>query len=143
MTNFWSLLPKPFFALAPMDDVSDTVFREVVASVSAPGKLHLMFTEFMSVEGFLHEIGKERVARRLFVSEKERVLLNNKGIKLVAQIWGSDPEKFLKASQQIAEQYDFDGIDINMGCPMKKIVKHNACSALIKTPVLRHIWGRI
>ena len=66
MTNFWKQLPKPFFALAPMDDVSDTVFREIVASVSAPGKLHLMFTEFMSVEGFLHEIGKERVARRLF-----------------------------------------------------------------------------
>ncbi len=134
--NFWRQLPKPFFALAPMEDVTDTVFRELIASYAAAGKLQVLFTEFMSVEGFLHDIGHKKVIHRLYVSSREREILKSRGIKLVAQIWGSDPENFFKAGQQIAEQYDFDGIDINMGCPVKKIVKKNACSALIKTPEL-------
>jgi tRNA-dihydrouridine synthase len=134
--NFWTTLPKAFFALAPMEDVSDTVFRELVASTAAPGRLHVLFTEFLSVDGFLHEKGSEKVSHRLFVSPQERDILKAKGIRLVAQIWGSDPEKFFEASRRIAEQFEFDGIDINMGCPVKKIVKHNACSALIKTPEL-------
>ena len=136
MVNFWTQLPKPFFALAPMEDVTDTVFRELVASNAAPGNLHVLFTEFMSVDGFLHETGGKNVRHRILVSEKEREILNSKGIKLVAQIWGSDPDKFYKASHKIADQYAFDGIDINMGCPVRKIIKNNACSALIKAPEL-------
>ena len=134
--NFWTTLDKPFFALAPMEDVTDTVFRELVASTAAPGKLHVLFTEFLSVDGFLHAKGSDKVSHRLHVSQPEREALKARGIRLVAQIWGSDPEKFLEAGRRIAEQYDFDGIDINMGCPVKKIVKHNACSALIKVPGL-------
>jgi len=134
--NFWTELPKPIFALAPMEDVTDTVFREIIQSVASPGKLQVVFTEFMSVDGFLHDIGKEKVIHRLFVSGQEKELLHSMGIKLVVQIWGSDPEKFHKASRQIAALERFDGIDINMGCPVKKIVKKNACSALIKTPEL-------
>ncbi|HEC42719.1 MAG TPA: tRNA-dihydrouridine synthase [Bacteroides sp.] len=134
--NFWRQLPKPFFALAPMEDVTDTVFRELIASISSPDKLHVVFTEFMSVEGFLHDRGKEKVSHRLFVSRKEREILKARGIKLVAQIWGSDPEMFLNSSRLIVDQYEFDGIDINMGCPVKKIVKKSACSALIKSPEL-------
>ena len=134
--NFWAELPKPFFALAPMEDVTDTVFREIIQSVASPGKLQVVFTEFTSVDGFLHDIGKEKVIHRLYVSNQERELLDSRGIKLVVQIWGSEPEKFLKASRQIAAMNRFDGIDINMGCPVKKIVKKNACSALIKNPEL-------
>ena len=134
--NFWTQLPRPFFALAPMEDVTDTVFREIVASGASPEKLHVLFTEFLSVDGFLHEIGREKVSHRLRVSDMEREVLDSKGIKLVAQIWGSDPEKFYKAGRSIANQYTFDGIDINMGCPVKKIIKNNACSALIRTPDL-------
>jgi len=136
MTNFWAQLPKHFFALAPMEDVTDTVFRELLASGAAPGKLHVVFTEFLSVDGFLHPIGEEKVSHRLHVSRQEREFLITKGIKLVAQIWGSDPEKFFEASRRIASEFEFDGIDINMGCPVKKIVKNNACSALIKIPTL-------
>ncbi len=134
--NFWTTLNRPFFALAPMEDVSDTVFRELVASTAAPGRLHVVFTEFLSVDGFLHDRGSEKVSHRLFVSPQERDMLKARRIKLVAQIWGSDPEKFFEAGRRIADQFEFDGIDINMGCPVKKIVKHNACSALIKTPHL-------
>jgi tRNA-dihydrouridine synthase len=136
MKNFWIQLQKPFFALAPMEDVTDTVFRELIASISAPGKLHIVFTEFMSVDGFLHPKGNDKVRHRLYVSDSEQKILKEKGIKIVAQIWGSDPEKYYKAAKQIAEDYSFDGIDINMGCPVNKIVKHNSCSALIKFPEL-------
>ena len=134
--NFWTRLPRPFFALAPMEDVTDTVFRELVESVSDPGKLHVVFTEFMSVDGFLHDAGHEKVRHRLYVSRQERALLNEKGIRLVVQIWGSDPEKFYQTARRLTEEYDFDGIDINMGCPVHKIIRKNACSALIKAPVL-------
>ncbi len=136
MNNFWPTLHKPFFALAPMEDVTDTVFRELIAGISSPGKLHVLFTEFMSVDGFLHVKGNEKVRHRLLISEGERALLAEKGMKIVAQVWGSDPEKFYRTGKDIARDYSFDGIDINMGCPVSKIVKHNSCSALIKMPEL-------
>jgi len=136
MENFWNIIPRPIFALAPMEDVTDTVFRELIGGTAAPGKLHVMFTEFTNVDGFLHEQGRGVVRQRLEVSAAEREMLNSKGIRLVAQIWGSDPEKFYRTARTIAAAYNFDGIDINMGCPVKKIVKNNACSALIRTPEL-------
>jgi tRNA-dihydrouridine synthase len=76
------------------------------------------------------------VAERLLVNPEEREVLERTGIRLVAQIWGTDPEKFYRATQQIARDYDFDGIDINMGCPVKKIIKNGGCSNLIGTPEL-------
>ncbi len=134
--NFWQQLKKPVFTLAPMEDVTDTVFREIVMSVSTPEYLHVLFSEFMSTDGFCHEVGRPKVSHRLLVNDSERRLLKEKNIKLVAQIWGKDPEKFFKATKAICEEYDFDGIDVNMGCPVKKIVKQGGCSALIGQPEL-------
>ena len=119
-----------------MEDVTDTVFREIVLTVSNPGYLNVLFSEFMSTDGFCHEVGRPKVSHRLLVSESERKLLKEKNVKIVAQIWGKDPEKFFKATKAICEEYDFDGIDINMGCPVKKIVKQGGCSALIGMPEL-------
>jgi len=51
MDDFWQSLQKPIIALAPMEDVTDTVFREVIRSVSEPDALHVMFTEFTSTDG--------------------------------------------------------------------------------------------
>ncbi len=135
-TNFWQQIKKPIFVLAPMEDVTDTVFREIIMSVSNADSLQVLFTEFTSTDGMCHPVGKINVSRRLNVSESERKLLNNKDVKLVAQIWGSDPEKFYKTAKIISEEFNFDGIDINMGCPVKKIVKHASCSALIAFPEL-------
>ena len=136
MSNFWELLPKPFFALAPMEDVTDTVFREVVAGLADPAYLQVLFTEFTSVDGMNHPVGKIRVGERLLVSDSERELLKQKKIALVAQIWGKKPELFFKIAREITLEYDFDGLDINMGCPAKKIVKNGGCSALIDQPSL-------
>lgn len=136
MRDFWTEINRPVFALAPMEDVTDTVFREIVMSISAPGRLNVLFAEFTSTEGLCHEIGRPRVSHRLKVNESEQRLLRELDIRLVAQIWGGDPEKYRRSAKMICEEYDFDGIDINMGCPVRKIVRQAACSELIKFPEL-------
>lgn len=136
MSNFWKEFTGPVFSLAPMEDVTDTVFREIVMGMAAPNKLHVVFTEFTSVEGMNHPVGRERVSGRLTVNDSERELLRKQNIKLVAQIWGRDPEIYHNIAKFITENYNFDGIDINMGCPVKKVVKIGACSALIGEPSL-------
>jgi len=134
MLNFWQSLQKPIIALAPMEDVTDTVFREVIRSVSEQDALHVMFTEFTSTDGLCNIKGREFVAARLVVNETERKLLKATNTKLVAQIWGSDPEKFHESAKLISDMRLFDGIDINMGCPVKKVVKNHSCSDLINHP---------
>lgn len=123
MKNFWQELPRPIMILAPMEDVTDTVFRRIVASCGRPD---VYFTEFTSVDGLFSQ-GHDQVAKRLKYTEEER--------PLVAQIWGTKPENFYKAAQELVEM-GFDGIDLNMGCPEKRVVKQGACSALIKNPGL-------
>ncbi|MFP4469042.1 MAG: tRNA dihydrouridine synthase [Bacteroidales bacterium] len=136
MENFWTELDRPMFTLAPMEDVTDTSFRELVMRISDPRWFHVIFTEFTSTDGLCHPVGRDNVISRLRVNDSERQVLRAKGIKIVAQIWGANPEKFFRATQLICNEFDFDGIDINMGCPVKKIVKQGACSALIGKPEL-------
>lgn len=134
--SFWKEIEGNIFALAPMEDVTDTVFREIVLSVSDSNYLNVLFAEFTSTDGLCHPIGKDKVAHRLLIEDSERKLLNDKNVKIVAQIWGSNPENFYKSARMISDDYNFDGIDINMGCPVKKIVKQASCSELIKYPEL-------
>lgn len=124
MKNIWQKLKKPIFILAPMDDVTDTVFRQIIADLAAPD---LYFTEFTSVDGIVSEKGFEAVSKRLLFTQKER--------PVIAQIWGADPEKFFEASKVI-KKMGFDGIDINMGCPEKSVVKRGMCAGLINNPKL-------
>lgn len=124
-------LPKPFFVLAPMDDVTDTVFRQVVAGC-APADMY--FTEFVNVDG-IQSVGRKNLLKKLqFVASETN---------LVAQLWGKDPENFRKTAQQIVDGSlakelglpdgcNFAGIDLNMGCPAKSEVKNGTCSALIQ-----------
>ena len=116
---------RPIMALAPMHDVTDTVFRQMIAQ---KGKPDVMFTEFVSVDGLTHDYSREKMIRKyLRFSDIER--------PLVAQIWGTDPEKFYTVAQMMV-RLGFDGIDINMGCPERSAIKNGACSALIETPSL-------
>ncbi|HLG90718.1 MAG TPA: tRNA-dihydrouridine synthase [Candidatus Saccharimonadales bacterium] len=116
--SFLDGLTKPFLVLAPMDDVTDTVFRQVIAGLAPPD---LYFTEFVNVDG-LQSRGREKLLPKLRFSEKER--------PIIAQIWGIKPENFYKTTKEIIEM-GFDGVDLNFGCPIKKIVKGGACAALI------------
>ncbi|TCO09216.1 nifR3 family TIM-barrel protein [Natronoflexus pectinivorans] len=134
--NFWRETNQPLFMLAPMEDVTDTSFREVVMQNSRPENLNIVFTEFTSTDGLCHPKGRDKVSERLVVSPSEAAVLKSKGIKIVAQIWGNSPKKFYHATKHIDEHYQFDGIDINMGCPVKNVVRKGCCSALISNPTL-------
>ena len=116
-----------------MEDVTDTVFRELVLRNSEQGKLHLLFSEFTSTDGMCHEIGHHKVKHRLQINASEQKQLKDKSVKLIAQVWGKNPEKYYKTAQYIAHETDFD---INMGCPVKNVVKSGCCSALIQEPEL-------
>ncbi len=115
----YKTLPRPFLVQAPMDDVTDMVFRQIIANCAAPD---VFFTEFTNIDGML-SVGAKAVMHRLRTSP-----LRQK--PLVAQLWGTDPDKFYEATK-IAVGMGFEGIDINMGCPVKKIIKNDACSGLI------------
>lgn len=134
--NIWKDTEQPIFALAPMEDVTDTVFREIILKISDMGVLNFLFAEFISTDGLCHRIGKDRVSHRLKISDTERKLLKEKDVKIIAQIWGANPDKFYDSAKIICSEYQFDGIDINFGCPVKKIVKQGGCSALIGKPEL-------
>jgi len=123
MKTIWDSLPKPIFSLAPMEDVTDTVFRQLLIET---GKPDVFFTEFTNVDGMNSE-GNEKVSQRLLFGETEH--------PLIAQIWGLSPENFYKAAKRI-EEMGFDGIDLNMGCPQRDVTSHGACSALIKNHAL-------
>lgn len=116
--NFWQKLPKPFTVLAPMDDVTDVVFREVVAGGARPD---VFFTEFTNADGLTSE-GFDRVSQKLKYTENQR--------PIVAQIWGNNPETMFGAAK-IVKELGFDGVDINMGCPVREVVKRNAGAGLI------------
>lgn len=136
MTDFWKQLRSPIMALAPMEDVTDTVFREIILGISHPEAVQVMMTEFVSTDGMCHKRGREKVVPRLRVNDSERALLKEKGVKLVAQIWGKDPALYARVAEEISTTMDFDGIDINMGCPVPKVVRRGCCSGLIGTPEL-------
>lgn len=101
-----------------MDDVTDTVFRRIIGQCAPPD---LYFTEFMNVDGFCSP-GRQKVSKKIKKTDVES--------PIIAQIWGKNPENYYMVAQELALQ-GFDGIDINMGCPIKTITKNGCCSALI------------
>ena len=124
MKNFWNDLPRPFFILAPMEAVTDVVFRHVVASAAKPD---IFFTEFTNASSYCSPQGAHSTRGRLAFTEDEH--------PMVAQIWGNKPEQFSQMAKGLAEM-GYMGIDINMGCPDKAVVKGGSGSALIKQPEL-------
>ncbi|KMY56022.1 tRNA-dihydrouridine synthase [Bacillus sp. FJAT-27231] len=120
--NFWRDLPRPFFILAPMEDVTDVVFRHVVSEAARPD---VFFTEFTNSESYCHPEGKRSVRGRLTFTEDEQ--------PMVAHIWGDKPEYFRQMSIGMAE-LGFRGVDINMGCPVPNVAQHGKGSGLIRRP---------
>jgi len=122
--NFWEKLPKPFFVLAPLANVTDAAFRRVIAKYSKPKGPHVFYTEFVSADG-LALGNREILLKDLMFTEAER--------PIVAQFFSSTPEYMEKAAA-LAQELGFDGVDINMGCPDKSVEKQGGGAALIKTP---------
>src|SRR3990167_5571675 len=121
--NFWQDLTRPIMALAPMANVTDAAFRFMIAKYGRPD---VMFTEFVSADGLCSD-GKEKLLVDFWYGENER--------PIVAQIFGANPENIFKAGQLIKD-LKFDGLDINMGCPDRAVLKQGAGGALIKNPKL-------
>lgn len=121
-TNFWRELPRPFFILAPMEDVTDIVFRHVVSEAARPD---VFFTEFTNTDSYCHPNGRQSVRGRLTFSEDEQ--------PIVAHIWGDKPQHFREMSIGMAKM-GFSGIDLNMGCPVDNVVKNGKGSGLILRP---------
>ena len=124
--GFWANLKKPFFTLAPMADVTDTAFRQMIEKYSRHGEIgggpDVFWTEFVSADG-LSSPGREVLLRDLAFTEREH--------PIVAQIFSSNPDNMFKTAE-LVKKLGFDGIDINMGCPDKSIEKQGAGAAHIK-----------
>ena len=133
--GFWDTLPKPFFVLAPMADVTDAAFRRIIAKHSkvnvqgpdlAQGRFAL-WTEFVSADGlaFAPKEGRKELLADLMFTDAER--------PIVAQFFSSRPESMEKAAA-LALELGFDGVDINMGCPDRSIERQGAGAAHMKDP---------
>lgn len=122
MNNFWTRLPEPFFILAPMEAVTDVVFRHVIAESAPPD---VWFSEFTNATGWVHA-GQKAIGGRLVRTVDEN--------PIVAQIWGGQPGDMEQLAKHCRE-LGYHGIDINMGCPAKSAVKSGG-AALIRQPEL-------
>jgi len=107
-----------------MADVTDAAFRRLIAKY---GKPDVMWTEFVSCDGLCSDKGRPMLMRALKYSVKER--------PIVAQIFGAKPENFYKCAK-LLKRLKFDGIDINMGCPDRKVEKQGGGAKLILNPEL-------
>ena len=120
----WNELPKHFTILAPMEGVTDSVFRSVIAKAGRPD---VFFTEFTNVSSFASERGRHDALERLKVVDTDA--------PIIAQIWGKNPEHFAMLAQEL-EKLGFSGLDLNMGCPDRHVNKAGGGAAMIKTPEL-------
>ncbi len=118
--NFWTQLPKPIIGLSPMDGVTDPCFRRITAMHGRPD---VMMTEFLSVDGICHAAKNALIGLAYHASERP----------VIAQLYGPQPESFYHVAQLVSE-LGFDGLDINMGCPSKKVAALGSGAALIKDP---------
>lgn len=132
--NFWQALPSPFLTVAPMADVTDAPFRQMIAKYSAHtrsdgsvGGSAVMWTEFVAADGLVRATpeGKEKLMADLIYSEEER--------PIVAQLFTSN-EAHMEYAAALCLELGFDGVDINMGCPDRAIERQGCGSAMIKNP---------
>ena len=122
--NIWQNLPKPFLILAPMEGVTDIMFRQVIARAGRPD---LFFTEFTNVSSYASEKGRWNALERLEVAPTDS--------PIIAQIWGKNPEHFSELASAL-ESLGFSGVDLNFGCPDKHVNRTGGGAAMIKTPDL-------
>lgn len=127
----WKSLPRPIIALSPMADMTDSAFCRVVRDLSPPfqggvGGGCIVFREMVSSEAITR--GNDKTMSMAAIHPDER--------PLVQQIFGADPATMAEAARIIEEQYHPEGFDINMGCPVYKIVHNFNGAALMKEPAL-------
>jgi len=117
MKSFWTKLKPPILALAPMAGITDSAFRQVCRHYGAD----VVYTEMVSADGLYYD--SKKTLEFLKFSQKEH--------PAIIQLFGKHPEKFTKAAS-LCEQAGFDGIDINFGCPAKKVAGHGGGVTLMR-----------
>jgi tRNA-dihydrouridine synthase B len=121
----------PATVLAPMAGVTDTVFRRFIRNLGGCG---LIMTEFTSADGVLRK-KDEKAKRYLHFYEDEH--------PISAQLFGSDPRVMAEAARMV-EGLGFDIVDLNLGCPAKKVVKCNGGSGLLRDlPAIGRIFEAV
>lgn len=118
----WKSLPRPIIALSPMADMTDSAFCRTVKSLSSP----VVFREMVSSEAVVR--GNDKTLGMTDIHPDERLI--------VQQLFGSDPATMAEAARIIEAEHHPDGFDINMGCPVYKIVHNFNGAALMQNPVL-------
>ena len=132
--GFWDTLfatGNPVVGLSPMDGVTDAAMRHMTAKHGQPD---ILFTEFISVDALSHAKEVQSVDRvmRTFMRAKDVGKLAKEPYE-IAQVFGHTPELFYQAAVMIGK-LGFDGMDINMGCPMHKVEDQGSGAGLIRTP---------
>jgi len=117
---------RPGSVLAPMAGVTDTLFRRVIRGLGGCG---LLMTEFTSSEGITRSAAK--TLRYLYFQEDER--------PITAQLFGANPAVMAEAAKMV-ENLGYDAVDINLGCPAKKVVKCGGSGLLRDLPLLEQIF---
>lgn len=118
----WNTMPRPIVALSPMADMTDSAFCRTVKSIFQDDLI--VFREMVSSEAVVR--GNDKTLGMTAIHQDER--------PLVQQIFGSDPATMAEAARTIAAEHHPEGFDINMGCPVYKIVHNfNGC-ALMNDP---------
>lgn len=123
------LVIRPGAVLAPMAGVTDTMFRRVIR---AQGGCGLLMTEFTSSEGITRSAAKTK--RYLFFQEDEH--------PISAQLFGANPQVMADAARMV-EDLGYDAVDINLGCPAKKVVKCGGSGLLRELPLLEEIFRSV
>ena len=121
MNCFWQTIKKPIIGLAPMDGITDPAFRAIVDEIGQPS---ILYSEFVSAEGLCRN---PKRLLRTFISHKTDT-------PLIGQLFGVDPIAMQEASAILLEKTSISGIDINMGCPNRRVANHNGGAGLIKQP---------
>src|SRR3989304_4947508 len=114
----WEKAQKPFFVMAPMAGITDLPFRRVVKKMGAD----VVFSEMIAAEAVYYKSKKTLDLMKFYDEERP----------IIIQIFGNDLEKMAYSAEYIEENIKPDGIDINMGCPAKKVVAGGRGSALLQ-----------
>ena len=120
----WNTQPQPIIALSPMADMTDSAFCRVVKSITPSSTPLVMFREMVSAEAVVR--GNAKTLNMTDIHPDER--------PLVQQIFGADPEMMAEAAAKIYAEHAPEAFDINMGCPVYKIVHNFNGAALMREP---------
>lgn len=130
MKNFWFKLNKPILALAPMAGITDSAFREICRRYGAD----VVYSEMASVSALFHK--PEKTLELVRFKESER--------PYIVQLFGKDPEHFAASAKIITEKIRPDGLDINFGCPAKKVFGHGSgCALMPRAKLAREIISAV